>query len=101
VSNAAQDSGRPRRLFHVPGIRDTRRLREDSAELVKHPWEIHRGGLSNLYYPVEDSGKSLTLSGVAISLSYQMLGNLGIEFWPEIQRKVLDGDKKQDSPTHK
>lgn len=31
----------------------------------------------------------MTLSRVAISLSYQMFGNLAIEFWPEIHRKVL------------
>jgi hypothetical protein len=52
-------------------------------------------GLSNLYYPPDDRGASLTLSRVAISLSYQMLGNLAIEFWPEIHRKVFGGNKKQ------
>ena len=46
-------------------------------------------GLSNLYYPQADRGASLTLSRVAISLSYQMFGNLAIEFWPEINRKVF------------
>jgi hypothetical protein len=56
-------------------------------------------GLSNLYYPPDDRGASLTLSRVAISLSYQMLGNLGIEFWPEIHRKFLGGNKKQRSQT--
>jgi hypothetical protein len=53
--------------------------------------------LSNLYYPPDDRGASLTLSRVAISLSYQMLGNLAIEFWPEIHRKVFGGNKKQTS----
>jgi hypothetical protein len=56
-------------------------------------------GLSNLYYPPDDRGASLTLSRVAISLSYQMLGNLAIEFWPEIHRKFLGGNKKQNSQT--
>jgi hypothetical protein len=56
-------------------------------------------GLSNLYYPPEDRGASLTLSRVAISLSYQMLGNLAIEFWPEIHRKLPGGNKKQSSQT--
>lgn len=55
-------------------------------------------GLSNLYYPTEDRGASLTLSRAAISLSYQMIGNLAIEFWPEIHRKVFRGKKKQNSP---
>jgi hypothetical protein len=56
-------------------------------------------GLSNLYYPADDRGGSLTLSRVAISLSYQMLGNLGIEFWPEIHRKVFRGNKKPSIPS--
>lgn len=54
-------------------------------------------GLSNLYYPAEDRGASLTLSRVAISLGYQALGNVAIEFWPEIQRKFFGGKKKQKS----
>jgi len=52
-------------------------------------------GLSNLYYPAEDRGASLTLSRVAISLGYQTLGNVAIEFWPDIHRKFLGGKKKQ------
>jgi hypothetical protein len=52
-------------------------------------------GLSNLYYPVEDRGANLTLTRVAISLSYQTLGNLAIEFWPEIHRKVFKGKKSK------
>jgi hypothetical protein len=56
-------------------------------------------GLSNLYYPPEDRGASLTLSRVAISLSYQMLGNLAIEFWPEIHHKIGGGKKKANSQT--
>lgn len=58
-------------------------------------------GLSNLYYPPEDRGASLTLSRVAISLSYQMLGNLAIEFWPEIHRKIGGGKKKENPQTPK
>lgn len=52
-------------------------------------------GLSNLYYPAADRGANLTLTRVAISLSYQTLGNLAIEFWPEIQRKVFSGKKSK------
>jgi hypothetical protein len=51
-------------------------------------------GLSNLYYPEADRGGDLTLSRVEISLGYQMLGNLAVEFWPEIHRKLFGGDKK-------
>ena len=50
-------------------------------------------GLSNLYYPAADRGADLTLTRVAISLSYQTLGNLAIEFWPEIHRKLSGGNK--------
>jgi hypothetical protein len=57
-------------------------------------------GLSNLYYPEGDRGASLTLSRVAISLSYQVIGNLAIEFWPEIQRTVFGGKKKQSLQPH-
>src|SRR5215467_6888736 len=56
--------------------------------------------LSNLYYPAEDRGASLTLSRVAISLGYQTLGNVAIEFWPEIHRKFFGGKKKQKSKTY-
>jgi hypothetical protein len=38
---------------------------------------------------------------VAISLSYQMLGNLAIEFWPEIHRKIGGGKKKENPQTPK
>ena len=51
-------------------------------------------GLSNLYYPEADRGGDLTLSRVAISLGYQTLGNLAIEFWPEIHRKFFGGGKR-------
>jgi len=56
-------------------------------------------GLSNVYYPQEDRGATLTLTRVALSLSYQMIGNLAIEFWPEIHRKFLGGNKGQRSPS--
>jgi hypothetical protein len=51
--------------------------------------KVASAGLSNLYYPAEDRGANLTLTRVAISLSYQTLGNSAIEFWPEIHRKLV------------
>lgn len=57
-------------------------------------------GLSNLYYPAADRGANLTLTRVAISLSYQTLGNLAIEFWPEIDRSVF-GRKNKKRPDAK
>jgi hypothetical protein len=52
-------------------------------------------GLSNAYYPAEDRGANLTLTRVAISLGYQTLGNLAIEFWPEIHRKLSGSNKSK------
>jgi hypothetical protein len=57
--------------------------------------KLAAGGLSNVYYPKEDRGAGLTFSRVAISLGYQTLGNLAIEFWPEIHRKFFGGKKNQ------
>lgn len=54
-------------------------------------------GLYNLYYPAEDRGANLTLTRVAITLSYLTLGNLAIEFWPEIHRKVRRGKESKPS----
>jgi hypothetical protein len=54
-------------------------------------------GLSNAYYPPDDRGTSLTLSRVAISLGYQTLGNVAIEFWPEIHRKLFAKNKNNKS----
>lgn len=53
------------------------------------------GALSNAYYPVEDRGAELTFTRVVISLGFQTLGNLGIEFWPEIRQKLFKGGKNQ------
>jgi hypothetical protein len=50
--------------------------------------------LSNLYYPAADRGANLTITRVAISLSYQTLGNLAIEFWPEIHKKFASNKSK-------
>jgi hypothetical protein len=50
-------------------------------------------GLSNLYYPNADRGANLTLTRVVISLGYQTVGNLAIEFWPEIHKKLSGGNK--------
>jgi len=57
--------------------------------------KLTAGGLSNVYYPKEDRGAELTFSRVVISLGYQTLGNLAIEFWPEIHRKFFGGKKNQ------
>ena len=47
------------------------------------------GGLSNVYYPSNDRGFSLTMSRSGLALAYAAGGNLLSEFWPDIQRKVF------------
>jgi hypothetical protein len=54
------------------------------------------GTISNVYYPHEDRGVGLTCNRAAISLAYGALGNVGIEFWPDIDRKLLH--KKHAGP---
>jgi hypothetical protein len=44
--------------------------------------------LANAYYPAQNRGLGATASRVGVSIGYQSLGNLGIEFWPEIRRFV-------------
>jgi hypothetical protein len=53
------------------------------------------GTISNIYYPAEDRGVGLTANRAAVSLAYGALGNIGIEFWPDIDRKLFH--KKQPS----
>jgi hypothetical protein len=45
-------------------------------------------GLSNLYYPQQDRGFSLTLSRVGIDLGNTALYNLAAEFWPDIKQRL-------------
>lgn len=51
------------------------------------------GTISNAYYPESDRGVGLTCNRAAVSLAYGALGNIGIEFWPDIDRKLFH--KKQ------
>ena len=45
-------------------------------------------GLSNLYYPVQDRGFSLTLSRIGWDLGDTALYNLAAEFWPDIKHRL-------------
>jgi len=59
------------------------------------------GTISNAYYPGEDRGFGLTASRAGLSLAYGALGNIGIEFWPDIDRKLFHKKRPQaqlDSP---
>lgn len=47
------------------------------------------GGISNAYYPDKDRGAGLMASRAGISLAYGCGGNIFLEFWPDIQRKLF------------
>lgn len=46
------------------------------------------GGISNAYYPQEERGFGLTMSRTAVSFAWGSVGNLVLEFWPEISHAV-------------
>jgi len=53
------------------------------------------GTISNLYYPASDRGIGLTASRAAIALGYGSAGNLFLEFWPDIDRKLFHKQRPQ------
>lgn len=46
------------------------------------------GTISNAYYPSQDRGVGLTASRAAIALGYGTLGNVFLEFWPDIEQRL-------------
>lgn len=56
---------------------------------------IIAGGISNLYYPSQNSGWGQTISNGLIVTTEGTIGGVFQEFWPDISRKVLHKD-----PTH-
>lgn len=50
---------------------------------------ITAGGISNLYYPQANRGVGLTFEGAATVTAEGALGALGVEFWPDISRKIF------------
>jgi hypothetical protein len=47
------------------------------------------GGISNLYYPAENRGVGLIFEGAATVTAEGALGAMGVEFWPDISRKLF------------
>jgi hypothetical protein len=45
------------------------------------------GSISNIYYPSDDRGFGLTMSRAATALGWGTLGDVLLEFWPDIDRK--------------
>ncbi|MFB3917359.1 MAG: hypothetical protein ACE14M_11555 [Terriglobales bacterium] len=52
------------------------------------------GAISNAYYPPRDRGFGSTMGRAGLGLMYGTLGGLGVEFWPDIQRKLFPGHNK-------
>ncbi len=55
------------------------------------------GTISNAYYPDSDRGVGLTVSRASIALGYGCLGNIFLEFWPDIDQKLFH---KKENPNH-
>jgi hypothetical protein len=45
------------------------------------------GSISNVYYPSEDRGFGLTMSRAGTALGWGTLGNVLLEFWPDIDQR--------------
>jgi hypothetical protein len=52
---------------------------------------IATGGVSNLYYPASDRGVGLTFQRAFTVTAEGAIGAIGVEFWPDIARKVFHG----------
>jgi hypothetical protein len=50
---------------------------------------ITAGTISNTYYPQSDRGVGLTAGRAGTALGYGCLGNLFLEFWPDIDHKLF------------
>jgi hypothetical protein len=57
------------------------------------------GSISNAYYPPSDRGFGLTVSRASIALGYGCLGDLFLEFWPDIQEKLFHKHESQAHPS--
>ncbi len=57
------------------------------------------GTISNAYYPSNDRGVGLTCSRAAIALGYGALGNVFLEFWPDVDHKLFHKHESQANPS--
>jgi hypothetical protein len=57
------------------------------------------GGISNAYYPQSDRGFGLTMGRAGTALGYGCLGDLFLEFWPDIQGKLSHKHESQAHPS--
>ena len=56
------------------------------------------GTISNAYYPKDDRGVGLTASRAGIALGYGCLGNVALEFWPDVDRRLFHKKRSQTQP---
>ena len=56
------------------------------------------GTISNIYYPASDRGVGLTVTRAATALGYGCLGDVLLEFWPDVDRKVFHRHSSQANP---
>jgi hypothetical protein len=57
------------------------------------------GTISNTYYPPSDRGVGLTVSRASLALGYGCIGDLFLEFWPDIEQKLHHKHESQAHPT--
>jgi hypothetical protein len=57
------------------------------------------GSISNVYYPSEDRGFGLTMSRAGTALGWGTLGDVLLEFWPDIDKKWFHRHENQASPS--
>jgi len=56
------------------------------------------GSISNAYYPSEERGFGLTMSRTAISFGWGMVGDFVLEFWPDIDKRLIHKHKPDIVP---
>jgi len=57
------------------------------------------GTISNTYYPPSDRGVGLTVRRASIALGYGCIGDLFLEFWPDIEQKLFHKHESQAHPS--
>lgn len=60
---------------------------------------ITAGTISNAYYPQDDRGVGLTAGRAATALGYGCLGDIFLEFWPDIDHKLFHKHESQAHPS--
>jgi hypothetical protein len=80
-----------RRSAHA--LRGTLLTRTDSGGETLSAWRIGSAYgsafLSNLWYPDRLNNARLGFIQGSVTLGFDLIGNLGREFWPDVKRKVL------------